>query len=141
MCWKGYVPYKTAFNLAKQIEDRSGSARPPSGRWRKWMALHPTNVTQKVQFIIEHFSKQRRAPARWQGQGDGGDQLAGRRRALQEGFDAYLAKHPEHAHIHSLVAFSGKLTGKQVPMHADDEQFKATYRSSSTRTRSSPRRR
>ncbi len=41
----GYVPYKTAFNLSKQLEDSkrvSGKAakRAPA----QWMSLHPTNV-------------------------------------------------------------------------------------------------
>ncbi len=34
----------------------------------------------------------------------------------------YIAKHSEYAGIRSLIAFSGKMTGKQV-MHADDERL------------------
>lgn len=48
-----YLPYKTAFNLGKEMVDGKAAKRALA----KWMALHPTNVTQKVQFIMEHFSK------------------------------------------------------------------------------------
>ena len=55
---KGYVPYKTAFNLAKQVEDsKRVSGKAAKRALAQWMSLHPTNVTQKVQFIVEHFSK------------------------------------------------------------------------------------
>jgi len=55
---KGYVPYKTAFNPARQVEDtRRVSGRQAKRALAQWMSLHPTNVTQKVQFIIEHFHR------------------------------------------------------------------------------------
>ncbi|GEM_PF-4131847 len=38
----------------------------------------------------------------------------------KKGFDAYIAKHPEHAGIRSLIAFSGTMTGKQVKHLADE---------------------
>ena len=41
----------------------------------------------------------------------------------KKAFDRYIAEHAEYSYIHSLIAFSGKMTGKQV-MHNDDEQFK-----------------
>ena len=49
---KGYVPYKTAFNLSKQIEDNKRvSGKAAKRALAQWMSLHPTNVTQKVQFL------------------------------------------------------------------------------------------
>jgi peptidoglycan/LPS O-acetylase OafA/YrhL len=55
---KGYVPYKTAFNLGKRIEDKKRVSRKQARKaLARWMSLHPTNVTQKVQFIVEHLSK------------------------------------------------------------------------------------
>ncbi len=122
---KGYVPYKTAFNLAKQLEDNKRvSAKAAKRALAQWMSLHPTNVTQKVQFIIEHFSK------------NVAHRLDGKAKAMvdhqfprpaairyKKAFDRYIAQHAEYGYIHSLIAFSGKVTGKQV-MHGDDEQFK-----------------
>ena len=120
---QGYVPYKTAFNLAKQMEDtRRVSGKAAKRALAQWMSLHPTNVTQKVQFIIEHFSAN--VAQRLDGKAKAMVVTSSRAAAVRykKGFDAYIAKHPEHAGIRALVAFSGKLTGKQV-MHADDEHL------------------
>ncbi|MDY7576537.1 type I restriction endonuclease subunit R [Actimicrobium sp. CCI2.3] len=118
---QGYVPYKTAFNLAKQV----GDAKRVSGKAAKralaqWMSLHPTNVTQKVQFIIEHFS--RNVAHRLDGKAKAMVVTSSRAAAIRykKSFDAYISKHEEYSGIRSLIAFSGKMTGKQV-MHSDDE--------------------
>ncbi len=121
---KGYVPYKTAFNLAKQVEDdKRVSAKAAKRALAQWMSLHPTNVTQKVQFIIEHFSKN--VAHRLDGKAKAMVVTSSRAAAIRykKAFDRYIAKHVEYSYIHSLIAFSGKMTGKQV-MHNDDEQFK-----------------
>ncbi len=86
------------------------------------MSLHPTNVTQKVQFIVEHFTK------------NVAHRLDGKAKAMVVTSPAPLPfatrrrltaieQHSEYGFIHSLVAFSGKMTGKQV-MHQDDSEFK-----------------
>ena len=119
----GYVPYKTAFNLAKQIEDtKRVSGKAAKRALAQWMSLHPTNVTQKVQFIIEHFSKN--VAHRLDGKGKAMVVTSSRAAAIRykKSFDSYIAKHSEYAGIRSLIAFSGKMTGKQV-MHADDERL------------------
>jgi type I restriction enzyme R subunit len=120
---KGYVPYKTAFNLAKQVGDKKRvSGKQAKRALAQWMSLHPTNVTQKVQFIIEHFHKN--VEYRLDGKAKAMVVTSSRAAAVRykKGFDKYIEKHPEYAGIHSLVAFSGKLTGKQV-MHSDDERI------------------
>lgn len=120
---KGYTPYQTAFNLAKQLEDKKRvGGKAAKQALAQWMSLHPTNVTQKVQFIIEHFSKN--VSTLLDGKAKAMVVTSSRSAAVRykKGFDAYIAKHPEHAGIRSLVAFSGKLTGKQV-MHNDDNRL------------------
>ena len=120
---RGYVSYKAAFNLSQQVEDtKRVSGKQAKKALAQWMNLHPTNVTQKVQFVIEHFSK------------NVAHMLNGNAKAMvvtssraavvryKKGFDSYIEKHPEHSDIHTLIAFSGKLTGKQV-MHADDSRL------------------
>lgn len=119
----GYVPYKTAFNLSKQIEDsKRVSGKQAKRALAQWMSLHPTNVTQKVQFIIEHFHKN--VEFRLDGKAKAMVVTSSRAAAVRykKGFDHYIEKHPEYAAIRSIVAFSGKLTGKQV-MHSDDERI------------------
>lgn len=39
----------------------------------------------------------------------------------EKAFDSYISVHPEHAGIKAVVAFSGKLTGKDV-MHSMDDR-------------------
>ncbi|MFO1315866.1 MAG: DEAD/DEAH box helicase family protein [Burkholderiales bacterium] len=120
---KGYTPYKTAFNLAKQVEDKKRVGGKSAKRaLAQWMSLHPTNVTQKVQFIVEHFAAN--VAHRLDGKAKAMVVTSSRAAVIRYklGFDRFIAKHPEYSHIRSLVAFSGKLTGKQV-IHADDERI------------------
>ena len=120
---RGYVPYKTAFNLAKQVGDtKRVSGKQAKRALAQWMSLHPTNVTQKVQFIIEHFH--RNVEFLLDGKAKAMVVTSSRAAAVRykKGFDRYIEKHPEYAAIRSLVAFSGKLTGKQV-IHSDDERI------------------
>ena len=120
---RGYVPYKTAFNLAKQVGDiKRVSGKQAKRALAQWMSLHPTNVTQKVQFIIEHFHKN--VEFLLDGKAKAMVVTSSRAAAVRykKGFDRYIEKHPEYAAIRSLVAFSGKLTGKQV-IHSDDERI------------------
>lgn len=120
---QGYMPYKTAFNLGKQFLD---TKRVDGGQAKrslaKWMALHPTNVIQKVEFIVEHFSKN--VAHLLDGKAKAMVVTSSRAAAVRykKALDAYIAKHPEHEGIRALVAFSGTITGSQV-IHADDDQL------------------
>lgn len=121
---KGYLPYKTAFNLAEPIKDGKRVSQKAAKRaLAKWLNLHATNVTQKVEFIVEHFAANV-APL-----------LGGTAKAMivtssrasavryKRAFDAYIEANPQHKAFQALVAFSGSLTGKEV-VHSSDEQLK-----------------
>lgn len=121
---KGYLPYKTAFNLAEPVKDGKRVSQKAAKRaLAKWLNLHATNVTQKVEFIVEHFAANV-APL-----------LGGTAKAMivtssrasavryKRAFDAYIEAHPQHKAFQALVAFSGTLTGKEV-VHSSDEQLK-----------------
>ena len=121
---QNYVPYKTAYNLSEQLgKDKRVNTRQARRALAQWMALHPTNVTQKVQLIVEHFSKN--VAHLLEGKAKAMVVTSSRAAAVRykKGFDAYIMKHPEHAGIRALVAFSGKLTAKQVN-HPADEHLK-----------------
>ena len=118
---QGYLPYKTAFNLAEPARDgKRVDGKAAKRALAKWMSLHATNVTQKVEFIVEHFAANV-APL-----------LGGTAKAMivtssraaavryKRGFDDYIEKHPKHRAFHALVAFSGSLTGREVMHPADD---------------------
>lgn len=117
---EGYVPYKTAFNLSKHLlDDKRVDGKSAKRALARWMATHPTNVTQKVQFIVQHFSAN--VMHRLDGKAKAMVVTSSRPAAVRykKGFDAYLKKHPEHKGIRALVAFSGKLSGTEV-IHAED---------------------
>ncbi|MBM7455265.1 type I restriction enzyme R subunit [Oceanisphaera litoralis] len=54
---KNYTHYNLAYKLAMQAEedDREVDAKKARIRLSKWVRLHPHNIGQKVQIIIEHF--------------------------------------------------------------------------------------
>ena len=124
----GYLPYKTAFNLAEPDKDggrvESKAAKRALG---KWLSLHATNVTQKVEFIVEHFAANV-APL-----------LGGTAKAMivtssraaavryKRAFDAYVEANPQHRSFQALVAFSGSLTGAEVKHPSDDEFAGETF--------------
>lgn len=122
---QGYLPYKTAFNLAEPAKDgRRVDGKAAKRALAKWLNLHATNVTQKVQFIVEHFATNV-APL-----------LGGTAKAMivtssraaavryKTAIDAYIEANPQHKAVHALVAFSGSMTGKEVK-HASDEGLAA----------------
>jgi type I restriction enzyme R subunit len=118
---QGYLPYKTAFNLAEPAKDgKRVESKTAKRALAKWLNLHATNVTQKVQFIVEHFAANV-APL-----------LGGRAKAMivtssraaavryKKAIDAYIAANPQHKAFQALVAFSGSLTGKDVTQASDE---------------------
>jgi type I restriction enzyme R subunit len=122
---QGYLPYQTAFNLAEPVKDGKRVDQKAAKRaLAKWLSLHATNVTQKVEFIVEHFAANV-APL-----------LGGIAKAMivtssraaavryKKAFDVYIEKHPQHRAFQALVAFSGSLTGKEV-MHPSDDTLAA----------------
>jgi type I restriction enzyme R subunit len=120
---RGYIPYKTAFNLGKDMVDRKRvDGKAAKRALAKWMALHPTNVTQKVQFIMEHFSKN--VAHLLEGKAKAMVVTSSRAAAVRykKAFDAFIEANPQYKDIRALVAFSGQLTGKEV-MHFDDERL------------------
>ncbi len=119
---QGYLPYKTAFNLAEPTKDGNRvDSKAAKRALAKWLSLHATNVVQKVEFIVEHFAANV-APL-----------LGGTAKAMivtssraaavryKRAFDAYIKDHPQHKAYQALVAFSGALTGEEVKHPADDQ--------------------
>jgi type I restriction enzyme R subunit len=117
----GYLPYKTAFNLAEPLNDgKRVDAKAAKRALAKWLNLHATNVTQKSQFIVEHFAANV-APLLG---GTAKAMIVASSRAAavryKKAIDAYIEANPQHKALHALIAFSGSLNGKEVS-HASDE--------------------
>jgi type I restriction enzyme R subunit len=126
---RNYTPYKTAFRLTHngqtyETEDTATSGTievsgGPDGELvdksaairsvMNWVKLHPTNIAQKVQIIIEHF------------RANVGPRLGGKAKAMvvtssrkaavryKLAFDKYIAD-KGYDDVAALVAFSGEVT-------------------------------
>jgi type I restriction enzyme, R subunit len=115
---KNYTTYDTAFRIAEagkrhlqsvELVDESEATK----KLMRWVSLHPTNIAQKVQIIVEHF----RANVAYllDGHAKALVVTSSREHAVRykEAIDAYIAK--QGYRLGTLVAFSGSMTAKQVP--------------------------
>ena len=130
----GYIPYQTAYKLKEDVvKDKVVDVRTALRTIALWENLHPTNVLQKTQFIIEHFVK------------NVSTMLDGKAKAMvvtssraavvryKYAIDAYLKAHPEYdrekieEHLQfkvpgePLVAFSGKISGAKCVSKEDND--------------------
>jgi type I restriction enzyme R subunit len=126
---RNYTPYKTAFRLTHNGQTFHTTDTPeggtvdvsggPSGELvdkraairsvMNWVKPHPTNISQKVAIIIEHF------------RANVGPRLGGRAKAMvvtssrkaavryKLAFDKYVHEQG-YTDVHALVAFSGEVT-------------------------------
>ncbi len=119
---KGYVPYKTAFKLGDDNldDDKRVDSKSAKKALARWMTLHATNITQKVQFIIEHFHNN--VANLLNGQAKAMIVTSSRPAAVRYklAIEKYFEKNPQYKNYRVLVAFSGEVTGQQV-IHEDDK--------------------
>ncbi len=76
------------------------------------MRLHPYNIAQKVQIVVEHF-RENVAPLLEGGQGDGGASAAARRRCAGSSRSTNTSRIAATA-LGTLVAFSGEVKDQRV---------------------------
>ncbi|MCM2342189.1 type I restriction endonuclease [Rhodoferax sp.] len=108
---QNYTPYKLAFKLAhngKELDQKEVERSTAMKGIMGWVRLHPYNIAQKVQVVVEHF-REFVAPL-----------LAGKAKAMvvvgsrleavrwQLAINKYIKDHGYH--IGTLVAFSGEVT-------------------------------
>ncbi len=104
---KNYTTYTTYFKLLKAVEDDPNLPKKKAARaLTKFLVMHPTNISQKTEVIIEHFRNHVRT------------HLGGRAKAMvvtgsrlqavkyMQAFQRYLAE-KGYDDIRPLVAFSG----------------------------------
>lgn len=104
---KRYTTYATYYRLVKAVEDDPDLPKKKAARaLAKFMSLHPHNIEQKTEVMVEHFRHKVRG------------HLGGRAKAMvvtssrlhavryKQAFDAYFAEHGIDD-LRSLVAFSG----------------------------------
>lgn len=104
---QNYTTYKTYFKLVKAVEEDPDLPKKKAARaLTKFLVMHPTNIAQKIEVIVEHFRSHVRI------------YLGGRAKAMvvtssrlqavkyMEAFQRYI-KENGYQDIRPLVAFSG----------------------------------
>ncbi|MDO6654996.1 type I restriction endonuclease [Anaerobacillus sp. 1_MG-2023] len=136
---KNYVTYQTFYKIEKNIDDDPEVVKNKASRQiARYVSLHPHNIAQKAEIMVEHFRKVTR------------HKINGRAKAMvvtgsrlhavryKHAFDKYL-KAQGYSDLRTLVAFSGtvednglsyteaemnKFSEKELPekFHSDDYQ-------------------
>jgi type I restriction enzyme R subunit len=129
---RNYTAYHTAFKLGEKLaQDHRVDSKQARRALAKWLSLHPTNVAQKVELIVEHF---RGTVARLlNGQAKAmvvtGSRAAAVKYKLE--LDRYVQENGYA--IRALVAFSGKVCGEDVDPGLAGEEFTETSMNPDTR--------
>lgn len=108
---KNYTPYKVAFKLAYNGQDYDSEQVDQSKALKslmRWVRLHPYNISQKVQVIVEHF----RANVMWRLDGKAKAMVVtgSRKEAVRYklAIDEYI-KVQGYRDVATMVAFSGEV--------------------------------
>jgi len=117
---QNYTPYRLAFKLAnggKEWDETEVTRDEAMKGLMRWVRLHPYNISQKVQIVVEHF-RENVAPL-LNGQAKAMVVVASRLEAVrwQLAMERYIKQ--ERYPLSALVAFSGEVTDKE----SGDEPF------------------
>ena len=112
---KNYTTYKTYYKLSKEIEDDPKVNKKKASRAiGRFMSLHPHNLAQKTEVMVEHF---RQVVSK---------KIGGKAKAMvvsssrlhavryKEEFDKYIAD-KGYTDVRTIVAFSGKVMYENAP--------------------------
>lgn len=105
---KSYTTYDMAYRLAGGGDDKEVDAKKAKTQLAKWVRLHPYNIAQKIEVIIEHFRTH--IAHLLDGQAKAMVVTSSRKNAVRFkiAFDDYIKANGYH-HIQAMVAFSGKV--------------------------------
>lgn len=112
---QNYTTYKTYYRLIKAIEDDPRVDKRKAARaLARFMSLHPHNIAQKTEVIVEHF--RHFTMHRIGGKAKAMVVTSSRLHAVRykQAFDAYIAA-KGYTGIKTLVAFSGTVTDPDAP--------------------------
>ena len=112
---KNYTTYKTYYKLSKEIEDDPNVNKKQAARAiGRFMSLHPHNLSQKSEVIVEHFRQV--VSKKIGGKAKAMVVTSSRLHAVRykEEFDKYIAS-KGYTDVKTLVAFSGKVMYDAYP--------------------------
>lgn len=111
---KNYTTYSTAWKIAHPDgDDTEVESKQARMKLAKWVRLHPYNISQRVEIIVEHFKTNVRHLLN--GQAKAMVVCAGREDAVryQLALQQYI-KDKGYQDVHALVAFSGSILANDV---------------------------
>ncbi|MCF8234040.1 MAG: DEAD/DEAH box helicase family protein [Bacteroidales bacterium] len=107
---QNYTTFKTFYKLVKSIADDPEHGKKKAIKaFAKFMSLHPVNIQQKTEIIVEHFRTQ--VAQRLRGKAKAMLVTHSRLQAVKYmlAFERYIKKNNYH-NVSPMVAFSGSLT-------------------------------
>ena len=116
---RGYTTYKSYFRLVKAVADDPELDKKKASRaLARFVSLHPTNIAQKTEVIIEHFRScvAKRLGGKAKAMVVTGSRLHAVKYKLA--FDRYIADNG-YTDVGALVAFSGGVTDPDNPATRD----------------------
>ena len=137
---KGYQTYDTALKIAGKAESGDGGEVEESAARKglmRWVRLHPTNIAQKVQIIVEHFHANvahlLESKAKAMVVTDSRKAAVKYKKAIDAFIDKRSAEDPSY-NYRTLVAFSGSVTmdeneewdSEWGPQPSKDDEFTET---------------
>lgn len=111
---RNYVTYGTAWKLAHpESEGQEVDSKKASRTLAKWVRLHPYNIAQRVEVIVEHYRDNVRHLL--DGQAKAMVVTASRQEAVryQLAMRQYIEQH-RYGDVHPMVAFSGSVPPDEV---------------------------
>jgi len=121
---ENYTTYQVYFELSKAIdEDPRFNKKKATQAIGRYLALHPTNVAQKTQIIVEHFRKVVAKKINHQAKAM---LITGSRKQAKryyEEFKRYITQQGYDTDIKVLVAFSGKVVDDNYPEGVSEPQL------------------
>lgn len=112
---KHYTTYKTYFKLSKEIEDDPKVNKKKASRAiGRFMSLHPHNLAQKTEIMVEHFRQV--VSKKIGGKAKAMVVTSSRLHAVRykEEFDKYIQE-KGYTDVRTIVAFSGKVIHRNAP--------------------------
>lgn len=112
---QNYTTYKTYYRLIKSIEDDPKVDKRKAGRaLARFMSLHPYNIAQKTEVMVEHFRHftMHKIGGRAKAMVTASSRLHAVR--YKQAFDKYIAE-KGYTGIKTLVAFSGTVADPDAP--------------------------
>ena len=119
---QSYTPYQTFYKINKEIEeDPKFQTKKAKKKIARFAMLHETNIAQRIEIIIEHFRNVVLTEQPW---AKAMVVTGSRAEAVKyyEAFNKYVNE-KGYTDVHPLVAFSGKISEKQLGISDDSDKF------------------